>query len=57
MSNEEIVKKLREVIEAYNKAADKFITKVDTGQARSVETYRDLKRARALSLEADPDGR
>lgn len=39
-----------EVLKQFDAAAVKFITKVDTGRARSVETYRDLKEAReALS--------
>lgn len=37
------------VLKAYNDAADKFIAKVDRGDARSRETYADLTRARALA--------
>lgn len=40
---------LLRIIQAYNKAADKFIEKVDTGRARSKETYADLKAARKLA--------
>lgn len=39
---------LRTKVAAYNRVADKFITKVDTGRARSTETYRELSAARAL---------
>lgn len=39
----------RKVLKEYDQAADKFIKKVDTGRARSVETYNDLKLARELS--------
>ena len=40
----------REVLNKFDTAAVKFITKVDTRRARSVETYRELKEAReALS--------
>jgi hypothetical protein len=38
-----------EALRLYNAAADKFIAKVDNGQARSVETYAELKRARELA--------
>jgi hypothetical protein len=38
-------------VSAYNSIADAFITKVDTGRAKSRETYDGLKRARALSRE------
>lgn len=34
-----------EAIEMFKAAAKKFIAKVDSGQARSVETYRELKAA------------
>lgn len=35
-----------EVIRLYNAAADKFIAKVVTGRAKSIETYAELKAAR-----------
>lgn len=38
-----------EALAAYNAAADKFIGKVEHGQAHSVTTYRELKEARALA--------
>lgn len=38
-----------QVIGLYDAAADKFIAKVERGDARSKETYRDLKAAREHS--------
>lgn len=38
------INKLLSVIEKYDKASQKFINKVETGKARSVETYNDLKK-------------
>jgi hypothetical protein len=35
---------LVEALEKYQQAAEKFLTKVNTGSARSVETYDDLTR-------------
>lgn len=46
---------MERIIAAYDAAADKFIHKVDTGQARSVETYRDLQAARALSRQREDE--
>jgi hypothetical protein len=43
------LKAAQEVLKIYDAAADKFIDKVDTGRARSVETYNDLKAARGAS--------
>jgi hypothetical protein len=44
------ITRLRGVVAAYNDAADKFIAKVESGRARSQETYADLKACRALAL-------
>lgn len=44
--------RLKEVVRAYDAAADKFIRKVDEGRAHSHETYRDLTEARVKSREA-----
>lgn len=44
------------VVEAYDAAADKFIEKVITGRARSVETFAELTAARALSMKYDVAG-
>jgi hypothetical protein len=46
--NDEIVRRLKAKVAAYNKAADKFLEKVRTGKARSVETYNDLVTARSM---------
>lgn len=46
---------LEAVLEAYNAAADKFIAKVESGRARSVETYRDLTECRRLAAGLAPD--
>jgi hypothetical protein len=46
--NDIIIKRLKAKLAAYNKAADKFIEKVRTGKARSVETYNDLVSARSM---------
>lgn len=35
-------------VKAYNAATDKFLQKVESGRARSKETYADLKAARKL---------
>lgn len=43
--DDEIVERLKAKLNAYNKAAKKFLDKVDSGNARSVETYRELKAA------------
>jgi len=39
----EQARKDREVLAKYDAAARKFIDKVDTGRAKSVETYNELK--------------
>lgn len=44
---------LRAKVQAYNAAADKFIAKVERGDARSRETYAELKAARALPEKAE----
>lgn len=49
---EYVQQELVKALEAYDDAADKFFAKVETGQARSVETYRELTAAQALSLKA-----
>ena len=36
---------LQSVVVAYHQAAEKFVKKVEGGQARSVETYQELKAA------------
>jgi len=41
-----IIKRLQHSLNQYDTAADKFINKVDTGWARSAETYRELKACR-----------
>lgn len=46
-------KELLQVLSDYNAAADKFIAKVETGRARSVETYADLKACRAKAREVE----
>lgn len=40
---------LMELLRDYDAAADKFIAKVQSGRARSVETYADLRACRAMS--------
>jgi len=45
-------KQLEAVIRAYNEAADKFITKVERGEARSRVTYAELKAAREMAEKA-----
>ncbi len=45
----EYIKLLSKVIDAYEAAAKKFIDKVDSGQARSRETYADLKACREMA--------
>lgn len=42
----------RRALSLYDAAADRFIQKVDSGRARSVETYRQLKEAREASRTA-----
>ena len=42
IAEEEKVEKLTKALEDYNKVAEKFIAKVDSGRARSVETYMEL---------------
>jgi len=49
MDLSKIIDQLIDVIHRYDEAADKFIQKVDSGRARSVETYNELKVARAAS--------
>ncbi len=39
----------RNAIRLYDTAADKFIAKAESGRARSVETYDDLKAVRSLT--------
>lgn len=46
-------KSVERVLVAYRLAALKFIDKVDTGQARSVETYNDLINAVLLHDKLD----
>ena len=43
---------LREALESFIAAADKFIAKVESGRARSMETYGDLSEARKRGLAA-----
>lgn len=43
------IQQLRAALAAYDAAADKFIAKVERGDARSRETYAELKAARKLS--------
>jgi len=43
------IDQLLHVLKQYNKAAKKFIDKVETGKAKSVETYNDLKKCYELS--------
>lgn len=52
MIDSEIIDKLRYALRLYDRAAEKFIAKVDRGDARSTETYRDLKDALKTSKEA-----
>lgn len=40
------LEQLEQWLAAYDRAADKFIAKCESGQARSRETYADLKAAR-----------
>ena len=47
-----MVKGLIDALRMYNKAATKFIDKVDSGKAHSVETYEELKNAREQSKQA-----
>lgn len=42
---EQELKELREIVVQYNKAAEKFMDKVESGWARSRETYKELKAA------------
>lgn len=42
---------LEEVLRLYDAAAENFIAKVESGRARSMETYNDLKQALAKSKE------
>lgn len=44
-----LIDQLLAVIRTYDAAADKFIKKVETGKAKSLETYADLKAARIKS--------
>ena len=46
---------LRLVLTMYDAAADKFLKKVETGKARSTETYSELRAARARSREAQSE--
>jgi len=48
----EELERVKEVLKTYNKAAEKFISKVDLGQARSKTTYSELKHALSLSKKA-----
>lgn len=43
-----VKKVVKAKLAAYNSAARKFIAKVDRGQARSTETYNELKAALAM---------
>lgn len=43
---------LHRALAAYDTAAARFIEKVDTGQARSTETYKDLKACQRISARA-----
>lgn len=43
-----LLDRLRQKVKAYNAATDKFLQKVESGRARSKETYADLKAARKL---------
>lgn len=43
--DERVKKVVKAKLAAYNKAAKKFIDKVESGQAKSRETYRELKAA------------
>lgn len=45
------MRRLEKIVRAYSVAADKFIGKVERGEARSRETYADLKAARVLARE------
>lgn len=46
------------VLARYDAAADKFMSKVETGRAHSNETYTELRAARAMSraLQASHEG-
>lgn len=44
IKNMDLFRDLADVLEDYVEASEKFINKVDTGRAKSVETYNDLKR-------------
>ena len=44
-----LVELMMDVIRAYDAAADKFIAKVENGQANSRRTYRELKECREMS--------
>lgn len=48
---EELATDMAEILDLYDAAARRFIEKVETGRARSTETYSDLKAALALSEE------
>ena len=46
---DEDLKELIVILDDYDKAADKFLLKVETGKASSRETYKDLKVVRERS--------
>lgn len=49
---QDLIDNMKRALRAYDAAADKFIRKVQNGEARSVETYSDLRVARELSKQA-----
>lgn len=51
LDDETRIETLRDALETYDVAAEKFISKVESGRARSMETYNDLKQALAKSKE------
>jgi hypothetical protein len=46
---------LKRALAGYNTAARKFVAKVDSGKARSVETYADLKACLAAADELETE--
>lgn len=55
MTDQRRIAILTEALRVYDAAAEKFIGKVMSGRARSVETYNELEFARHKSREAQRD--